>query len=592
MPPAACKLAIGSMHSPDHVRPESMEFEAEWPKGKIKVETHRAVKVHVKVNVLEISRIDQTHETFTAVFTLRLYWIDPALRNFRSRIKYLDGQGNICEVTGLVIGCCGYNQQTKLVIQKAKEESANEKQCTCWKEKLDIEKELSDDKQCIAPTDVWYQSQPDWDEAFRPKWSVMNMVGAEEVLYHNCQLQFCSSAGGHVMEKYKIQATFNERLELHDLPFDKQVLRMKFVAEVPQWKVQFVPLSSNAGNLATRPGLPDAVPAEWTAVDHQGHKCRMMVTKPHGKGNGLGRFDVLIHVERRPSFYLYNVGLILSLLTLGSWFVLVNIDPEDVVDRASIQFILLLTTVGFKHLTVAWLPVKPYLTFLDRYILSSFMVQILAIVESTVIIRLFCSKIEDNEEEYKHRTPRSYDCGNELSQIDDDFARVLFGVLVFWHLIFLMCQLLSHTCSCATVSCGKCSKCYAWSCCCNCCGGFLRFLASLFKPCRTWQDVYQQNHVLGNENLLEPNPDEKGCPWGSIPDMSDWPPSQTQSDKAVRSVQADAAGQGPTLLQTAGLVQAQLFEEKPKPRRTKTRRAAAAQDAQPTALRKAGLTGD
>eukprot|EP00931_Biecheleriopsis_adriatica_P116970 TRINITY_DN92543_c0_g1_i1.p1 TRINITY_DN92543_c0_g1~~TRINITY_DN92543_c0_g1_i1.p1 ORF type:complete len:615 (-),score=94.88 TRINITY_DN92543_c0_g1_i1:50-1840(-) len=586
------------MHSPDHEHPESMEFKAMWPTQPMKVETHRAVKVYVKANILEIARIDQTQEAFTAVFTLHMYWVDPALRDFRSTVKYLDRQGNMCEVTGSAVGCCGYNHWTKLIIQK---DQPDEKQSVCCNDKFDAAKEL----QHIAPTDVWDQSQPDWDNTFRPKWSIMNVVGKEEVLYHSCQLLFCSSAGGHVFEKYKLQATFKERLELHDLPFDKQVLRMKFVSEVQQWKVQFVPLSNHAGNLSTRKGLPDAVPAEWRAVEHEGQKCRLMVTKPHGKGN-LGRFDVLIHFERDPSFYIYNVVLILFLLTGVSWSAFFNIDPEQVTDRASVQFISLLATIGFKQLTVAWLPVKPYLTFMDKYILFNFVVQVLTMVESTVIVRCLCRKIEDDEDEYKHRTPRSYECDKEVSKVDEMFAMVLYAALVFWHLMFIiMCQLLSHSSSRAEASGCKCSECCTWICCsCNCCGRLLRRMASLFRPCRMWQDVYQSKHVLQHEQLLEPNPDDKECPWGSIPGFSDSPFLKAQWGGATGSVQADAACWNPTLLQNACRLQAHLteaehtpgshhdspycglrtqvdiVEEKPKARRTKTRRAASSQDAE------------
>ena len=42
----------------------------------------RRAKVKVIANVMQIVKIDQKEETFTAIFTLHFYWVDPLPHNF------------------------------------------------------------------------------------------------------------------------------------------------------------------------------------------------------------------------------------------------------------------------------------------------------------------------------------------------------------------------------------------------------------------------------------------------------------------------------------------------------------------------------
>mmetsp|Transcript_167973 Transcript_167973/g.534228 ORF Transcript_167973/g.534228 Transcript_167973/m.534228 type:complete len:130 (-) Transcript_167973:639-1028(-) len=128
------------------------------------------------------------------------------------------------------------------------------------------------------------------------------------------------------------------------MPFDRQVLRMKFVAEVPHYRMQFAPIRKNAGDLkgGSRPDVPNSVPIEWRL--DQDEQAILMVTKPHDKGN-LSRFDVMIRIQRKPAFYLWNVMFVLFFVTLSS-AIAFEIDPQDIIIRAGLLLTLLLTTVG------------------------------------------------------------------------------------------------------------------------------------------------------------------------------------------------------------------------------------------------------
>mmetsp|Transcript_167974 Transcript_167974/g.534234 ORF Transcript_167974/g.534234 Transcript_167974/m.534234 type:complete len:251 (-) Transcript_167974:15-767(-) len=227
--------------------PESMGFQCVFPRGEnINVKTHGAIKVNVRANVQEIRKIDIVQETFTAIFVLDFHWVDRALRDFQTKVCYWDDQGCRCEEIGRIIGNLGYNNEADVVIET---HGGNVKH--------------------ILPTSSISMSQPDWlehgrGEFFYPDWTMMNVVGTAERLAHQCKLEFCSDAGGHVKEKYTFMASFSERFEFHDMPFDRQLLRMKFVAEVPHYRLQFAPVQRDAGELkggGRRADVPDQLPA-------------------------------------------------------------------------------------------------------------------------------------------------------------------------------------------------------------------------------------------------------------------------------------------------------------------------------------------
>ena len=46
------------------------------------------MKVKVKVDIEEVLQVNQVEETFTAVFSVQMFWIDPLLANFPSRVTF------------------------------------------------------------------------------------------------------------------------------------------------------------------------------------------------------------------------------------------------------------------------------------------------------------------------------------------------------------------------------------------------------------------------------------------------------------------------------------------------------------------------
>ena len=91
---------------------------------------------------------------------------------------------------------------------------------------------------------------------------------------------------------------------------------------------------------------------------------------------------VTIRMQRLPEFYMVNVVLILSIVSLMSMLAFA-MPFEDVGDRTSCVLTLMLTSVTFKFVLGTWLPRVPYHTYLDVYVIGE---MILLVVNSFLAV--------------------------------------------------------------------------------------------------------------------------------------------------------------------------------------------------------------
>jgi len=317
-----------------------------------------AITVKVRVNLKNIIKIDQVAETFTARFVYEFRYVDPALKDFRSEVRYIDN-GKVETKTGVVVGMDRGERKLRL--------------------------RCDDGDVLLAPTNIVNTSQPDWASgqySAIPS-SMTNMIGEEEVFFEKRTLEYCDDEGGHVSFTRKIQATFSEQFELQRMPFDRQLLRIKFVAEESVLRMQYLPEFEYCTISKKSKSCPLPIEWDWGVVPGRAEPTELRVFRPTEKAQ-WARFDVLIHVERKPWFYFWNVICVLFFITLCS-SVTFTIPIDDVADRCSVLFAVLLTTVAYKLILTSWIPIKPYLTFLDQYILLSFTVQFLAVAEVATV---------------------------------------------------------------------------------------------------------------------------------------------------------------------------------------------------------------
>jgi len=404
-------------------------------RGKVtKIQTSRAVKVNMRVNVLEVSVIDQVRERFSAIFTVELFHVEPMLKDFRTDVTYIsDGELKV-ERKCQVVGSWKYsaNGKMKIVCESGEE----------------LE---------LALTRIQKIGQPDWNNCklFKPAFTFGNAISRVEVMEHTRALEYCSSVGGHVFEMYKYQGTFWERFDLAAMPFDRQMLRISIYGEEPLWRQQLAPFKDGS---AEGSHSEYGVPTEWQIdrdvyVEDTKVPSARLIAWELDDDSFRSVLEIVVHVKRVPTFYLWNVVGINFILTLSTAASFASA-PDDFNGRSEIQFLLLLTTVGYKLVTVAWLPVKSYMTWMDIYIFINFGVQIFLIALTFFCIQMACTLVYDADGDwtdgaydgiYWWRTAPDRECWPDLYKFQEFVAVLVYGAWIIGHSVFLVTHLCGHT---------------------------------------------------------------------------------------------------------------------------------------------------
>lgn len=205
---------------------------------------------------------------------------------------------------------------------------------------------------------------------------------------------------GKIWTQLKNIFTAKQFFQLHKFPFDRQDLwvHVKGVnVRIHPWKYEHKALEEAAPErlltfLKESPNEPIlheddeasvhrvwATPKGWDVYDIRGIYYQQNVSYV-----GLDGVGVVIFIERDPWFYGFNYSLVIFFIVATNTCVL-GIPIEETADRLGLNVTLLLTLVAFKFVLMQGVPVLTYMTYMDKYVLVSFMVIILGIVESAAI---------------------------------------------------------------------------------------------------------------------------------------------------------------------------------------------------------------
>ncbi|CAE7316270.1 unnamed protein product [Symbiodinium sp. CCMP2456] len=316
--------------------------------------------VGIYVNVLEIQEVDQIKETFTAIFVFTFSYIDPTLKDYSPEVTYIDlhdAKNSVKKVRAQIKGI----------------EKGIGRICMVDEDGHELR---------IFRRDLLAIGDVNWDEHMKLDWSFMNAVEQPEKMMDNRRIEYFSHQGAHVQHKIKFRGIFSDDFHLERMPYDRQILRVQVVGEVPVYMMRFLPTQTGAGKLLWHQSREDRrVPADWCVDKEKLPQLEVLVEEGP---TSRARFDVHIYVERHPDYYVNNVIFFVGMFTLCTAFAFSSAvttkkkdtDPTSEHKQLEILLTLLLTTVAHKIVLASWLPVKPYQTSLDYYIMFCFMFQV------------------------------------------------------------------------------------------------------------------------------------------------------------------------------------------------------------------------
>jgi hypothetical protein len=214
----------------------------------------------------------------------------------------------------------------------------------------------------------------DWVPKWTPKYMVRKVM---EEIRKNEQFS-CVVVDGRRVVKMEAEWVVNlqERLELHAFPVDCQELSIEIASVMPTSSYRFLPLVSS-GSKSSGGGKSQLVRLLTSGCEM--NDFELLTSRPFTFDlfmakmllKTVSQLTVKIQVQRKSSYYMINVALVMFLICSFS-FCAWSCHPADMGSRHGVDFNLILTAVAFKLVLTSMLPPVSYVTLLDMYVMSCF----------------------------------------------------------------------------------------------------------------------------------------------------------------------------------------------------------------------------
>ncbi|XP_065062175.1 glycine receptor subunit alpha-3-like isoform X2 [Rhopilema esculentum] len=212
----------------------------------------------------------------------------------------------------------------------------------------------------------------DWEDVWDPNIHLIHAVGFDVLEKSNRLIpSLDSKTPPDIIQYFHIKGTFKEVLEVNEFPYDYQDLTLVLTSN---WAVDQI-------NLLKDPHKNDNIRTwnftarqEWDLQQHVLVESTENIPEEGSSPNIFPLYKVQLHVMRQYGFYLYNVALIMCLITALT-FSSFAVKVDSIGDRIQITLTLLLTSVAFKYYVQQFVPTVSYLTLMDKYILSCMIFQ-------------------------------------------------------------------------------------------------------------------------------------------------------------------------------------------------------------------------
>lgn len=240
---------------------------------------------------------------------------------------------------------------------------------------------LAFDEKKVGEKYKLYQGDFQYDEVYegwRPQISIINEIGSPQIKERQVRVY----PDGHVILKEHRTLSLETPMALQKFPFDKQALKAFLIPfgfdnkEVqlrvnPKYQILVKDYIKNN---------PKVDIAEWKLKDYA-----INVDEPikqyYCDSDQISMLTLTISLDRKPMNIIWKVLLPLTLLVLAMWSIF-WMNKEALSDRLNISFIGILSVIAYQFLVAGDMPRIDYFTFVDGFLLLSFAILFLTVVES------------------------------------------------------------------------------------------------------------------------------------------------------------------------------------------------------------------
>jgi len=346
------------------------------------VNCSEAIKVYVDLAPQELKRVDDQKEQFSLIFVLQLWWLDPNLKNFQSKLRISrplqrpNGQKSE-----------RFLQEIDIVVRTLRENG------DLVYEELETGMIYEAKK-----SEYTFLQPPNWEGHFFPEHSFINQADAEEgqgIHMQKKQLLWCDENGGFVHYKAKCDRVFEETLELRRFPVDSQLCRVKLTAEMPIEEFQFITIET-ARRLVKQNDM-------WDTDTGSGNRsaCVVYVRQPdhflpEGRMTQRSLVNLVLQIQRKPDFFFHSVWLMVVLINSIS-LCSFGVRPSHHSGRLSFLSTCFLAVLAYRYIVNDSLPKKSYMTYADQYIIFGCLIQTALCVWTFILMAWWRMSSDEDE---------------------------------------------------------------------------------------------------------------------------------------------------------------------------------------------------
>jgi len=236
---------------------------------------------------------------------------------------------------------------------------------------------------------LWYKDKTligksgdefDKDKVFKPELEIEGSVDFDAVGEMSWWMLDMYSPHGIVSTYQKYRGYMTVPMDLHQFPFDQQVVSVKIYSNV--WGDDCLTLknftkpesieamTTNGGKMKEWLLLkkPDIYESKYFNVEDQRDVSQLIVD---------------FQYKRKTGFYVQNIVILVMMIQIMGWSIFFC--PQENVDsRSSITITLFLAAVAFNFIVVGVTPRISHSTYLSRYFFSTYAVIVAEVVESVI----------------------------------------------------------------------------------------------------------------------------------------------------------------------------------------------------------------
>jgi hypothetical protein len=208
------------------------------------------------------------------------------------------------------------------------------------------------------------------DDIWDPAVSIVNLRNADRIESPSLSVD----ETGNVFHRERFYGRFTVALDLHDFPFDRQILPITTIARNPTEEVALLPDSTRTG-MVNQPSL-----LGWTVQLGQAIEEPFLVP---GLALSVPRLEQRLLARRDSEFWLLKalmpLGIVLLMASIVFW-----VDPLAYPRQVGFAFTSILTLIAYQFSINITMPEISYLTRFDRFLIGASILVLLTMFEAVV----------------------------------------------------------------------------------------------------------------------------------------------------------------------------------------------------------------